>query len=475
MHSERSVSRQPRHRQKGVEGGKFKSSRLCGSRSLPNRGRIISFQALVHIVLAILGFVFLDLAAPCVKADPPTVVESLPNSALDQTDSFMGMRVGDHVRLKCTEPEIELNNAKLLVITKTTVVVSSATGERFTLPKVATTFEAPVNWKRTMTVYDDQTNHSSHHAGGWFLLLFILVAAGAGAGWFWFVRRQESESQTGSRGLTGIKIATTSAKAGNSSGKFKLSPISAQADLAAAPASAARAGLESDSVEDLIETRRYGTAIEHLEQQIKTAPDDFRLRMQLLKVYVIVSNRKQIDRVMHQIEFHPNFSAEQKREANLVVASSKEKEPTAVHAPATQSGTSPVTTAQPAPSQIETSQLSPAPTAPPTPPAPAQPTEAQIRAAEMKAAQARIAQEAIAEAVAAHAAAMKAKAAPASAAAPDSAPVKPVEAPVAKPATTETAVNQAETPAVESASSKPARRSGSSSRKSTKSRQKNAA
>ncbi len=451
--------------------------RVRGSRSLPKRAGIISFQALVRIVAAILGFVFLDPAAPLVRADPPAVVESLPNSALDQTDSFMGMRVGDHVRLKCTEPEIELNNARLLAITKTTVVVSSATGERYTLPKTATTFEPPVNWKRTTTVFDDRANHSGHHAGAWFLLLFVLVAAGAGAGWFWFVRRQESGSGTGSGGLTGIKIATTSARAGKSSEKFKLSPISAQADLADAPASAARAGFESDSVEDLIETRRYGTAIERLEQQIKTAPDDFKLRLQLLKVYAIVSNRKQIDRVMHQIEFHPNFSAGQKREASLVVATSKEKEQAVVQAAAAQSVAPPASAAQPATTQTETSQPQTVP-ATTTPPAPAQPTEAQIRAAEMKAAQARIAQEAIAEAAAAHAAALKAKAAQAAQASTPQAsppPPKPVEAPVAKPATTETAVNQTETPAVESTPSKPARRAGASSRKSTKGRQKSAA
>jgi hypothetical protein len=442
---------------------------------LPARAGILSFQALVRIIVTVMGLVFLDPAAPLAKADPPAVVESLPNSALDQTDSFMGMRVGDHVRLKCTDPEIELNNAKLLAITKTTVVVSSATGERYTLQKAATTFEPPVNWKRTMTVFNDQANRSSHHAGAWFLLLFILVAAGAGGGWFWFVRRQESESGAGSKGSIGIKISTTSAKAGKSSEKFKLTPVLATADLAAAPASAARAGFESDSIDDLIETRRYGTAIELLEQQIKTAPNEFKLRMQLLKVYAIVSNRKQMDRVMHQIEFHPNFSAEQKREAGLVAASTKEKEPAAIQAPATQPVTSPAPEAQPAtaPAEISQPQTVPAATAPP---APAQPTVAQIRAAEMKAAQARIAQEAIAEAAAAHAAAMKAKAAQASTPPPDPSPVKSVETPVAKPATTETAVNQTEKiPAVESASQKPARRAGASGRKSSKGRQKSAA
>src|SRR5262249_32973256 len=148
------------------------------------------------------------------------------------------------------EPEIELNNAKLLAITKTTVIVSSTTGERYTLPKEATTFEPPVNWKRTTTIFNDQNNHS-HHAGGlgWFVLLLLLAGAGGG-GWFWYQRKREGESESGGRPL----IVTTKGVVPAGTGKFKLTPLATRSDLA--PSSAPGKGsLESDSIDDLIETR----------------------------------------------------------------------------------------------------------------------------------------------------------------------------------------------------------------------------
>lgn len=52
-----------------------------------------------------------------------------------------------------------------------------------------------------------------------------------------------------------------------------------------------------------------------LEKQIKQKPDDFKPRLQLLKIYVVIDNRKQADRVIHQIEFHPRLTTEQKQEA----------------------------------------------------------------------------------------------------------------------------------------------------------------
>jgi hypothetical protein len=330
----------------------------CGSGSIS----VAPLRRLIQAGIISLGLIVVNPAALVAYADISTLHDVPPAPALDGTDSFMGMPVGSQVRVKCTDPAIELNNAKLLAITTNTITVASINGERFTLPKESTEVGVPVNWQRTTSVLDEDKSRPRHGGWGWVLCLFVLAGVGAGA-WSWLIRRREVE-----------------AEAGKPIGKFKLATAGADSGVAAAPP-APQEGLHSDAIEDLIETRCYGTAIERLEQEIKLKPDDFPLRLQLLKVYSIVSNRKQMDRVWHQIEFHPKFSEKQKQEAGAIFSTSKEKE----HA---------------APSTV------------PAQPATPQTAAAQTIAAQTKAAQVAASQAAVAAAAAAHAAAVKVVAAP---------------------------------------------------------------
>lgn len=224
----------------------------------------------------------------------------------------MGVRIGSRVRVKCTAPAIELNNAVLVAVTQTTITVASANGDRFNLPKEATVIEAPVDWQRTTTITDDQQKPARGRHSGWGWVLLLLVPAGAAAaGWVWLARRREAESAEGESFKPGKSPAT---------GRLVLTAAPAPSE----PKASAAAPI-SDTIEALVESRCYGTAIERLEEQIKLKPEEFSLRLQLLNVYVIIGNRKQVDRVFHQIEFHPGFSAEQKEKARQSFTSSKDK------------------------------------------------------------------------------------------------------------------------------------------------------
>ena len=326
---------------------------------------VAPLRRLIQAGIISLGLIVVNPAALVAYADTSTLHDVPPAPALDGTDSFMGMPVGSQVRVKCTDPAIELNNAKLLAITTNTITVASINGERFTLPKESTEVGVPVNWQRTTSVLDEDKPRPRHGGWVWVLCLFVLAGVGAGA-WSLLIRRREVEAEAG--------------KPIGNIGKFKLATAGADSGVPAAPP-APQEGLHSDAIEDLIETRCYGTAIERLEQEIKLKPDEFPLRLQLLKVYSIVSNRKQMDRVWHQIEFHPKFSEKQKREAGAIFSTSNEKE----HA---------------APSTV------------PAQPATPQTVAAQTIAAQTKAAQVAASQAAVAAAAAAHAAAVKAVAAP---------------------------------------------------------------
>jgi hypothetical protein len=232
-------------------------------------------------------------AAPSSDRSPPAVAA--------ETDSFMGMRVGDHVRVKCAESGIELNNARLLAITKTSITVASVNGERFTLSRDSTELGAPLNWKRTTSVFgDDPPLRSSHRGAGWVLLLLVLSGAGVG-GWFWVARRREAKP--GRRAMPAAPVRQIPAEVPP--------PPKAESEFCA--------------IENLIETRCYGTAIERLEQQIKLRPDEFKVRLQLLKVYSTIANRTQVERVLRQIEFHKHFSAEQKLEASQTISPTRDK------------------------------------------------------------------------------------------------------------------------------------------------------
>lgn len=216
----------------------------------------------------------------------------------------MGIRPGASVRVVCTDPAIELNNAKLLGINKTTLVVSSANGERFELPKSATILSDPVNWERTTGVLPDPAQAKNSGRGGW-LVLLVLAGGGIGAGIYLAVRRAPETS-------------TAAAP------KIKLSASGSPATAApGASAPAARPSAASDAIEQLIESRCYGTAIEKLEEQIRSQPNDFKPRLQLLKIYHTIGNAKQTDRVRFQIETHKEFSAEQKEEAHKIVGGGK--------------------------------------------------------------------------------------------------------------------------------------------------------
>ena len=274
----------------------------------------------------------------------------------------MGAPVGAFVRVKCTAPAIELNNAKLLAVTKTTITIASAKGERFTLPKEATVVEAPVNWQRTTTVVNEQPPRSEKGSRSWILLLLLLPVLGVAA-WFRLARRREAETEVGGR--TTPRAAARSVRAATRPSRAEGRPFHAEARPFHADAPPQpKAELESDSVEKLIENRRYGTAIEHLERQIKLKPDEYELKLQLLKVYSLIENSKQVDRVLRQIEFHPAFSPEQKQRARETVSASKDKERAATQPAATQPQPA---AARPATTQSATTQSAAAPpmTAPP--------------------------------------------------------------------------------------------------------------
>jgi hypothetical protein len=251
----------------------------------------------------------------------------------------MGAPVGTFVRVKCTAPAIELNNAKLLAVTETTITIASAKGERFTLPKEATVVEAPVNWQRTTTVVNEQPPRSEMGSRGWILLLLLLLCAGVAA-WFWLARRREADTEVGER--TTPRAAARSFRAATRPSRAEGRPFHAEARPfhAEAPPQP-KAELESDSVEKLIENRRYGTAIERLEQQIKLKPDEYELKLLLLKAYSLIENSKQVDRVVRQIELHPAFSPEQKRRARETISASKNNERAAAQPVAARPATAP--------------------------------------------------------------------------------------------------------------------------------------
>jgi hypothetical protein len=254
-------------------------------------------------------------------ANAPAIPDAPPAPMLEETDSFMGAPVGATVRVKCTAPRMELNNARLLAVTRTDITVVSANGERFVLPKDATTIESPVAWQRTLTVQGDARPRSGQGIGRPILVL-VWLAGAAAAVWFWRTRRAEPEPE---------RIRHRRPAPAPVSGKIRLSTVTAPAataqDVVAAPPAATPLDTESDGdvIEDLIKSRCYGTALEKVSQQIRLQPDEFRRRLQLLRVYVAIGDSKQMDRVLHEIQAHPGFSAEQKGQAAQAVPASRRK------------------------------------------------------------------------------------------------------------------------------------------------------
>jgi hypothetical protein len=280
-----------------------------------------SFRRLTATTVLLLVLLISSSTVVVVQGTPPTIQDPPLAPPVEETDSFMGVHIGSLVRVKCTAPPIELNNATLIAVTRTTITVASSNGDRFHLPKESTVIEAPVNWQRTTTITNDQQRPPRSAKSGWSWMWFLLLPAGAGAaGWFWLARRREA------------------AEGETETVNVKKSPARGRLVLAAAPPPATalpnRAETVSDTIDALVESRCYGTAIERLEEQIKLKPDEFALRLQLLNVYTIIGNRKQVDRVLHQIEFHPDFSAEQKEKARQSLATSKDKAGKAAPLPA---------------------------------------------------------------------------------------------------------------------------------------------
>jgi hypothetical protein len=260
----------------------------------------------------------------------------------------MGMPVGAFVRVKCTDPAIDLNNARLVAITESNITIASANGERYDLPKSATTVAAPMNWQRTASVGgEDPARSRPRHGGGGAILVLLALAVAGAAGWFWVGRRREGgdekTSKTAPIRTAPSKIITLSA-----------TPRTALTAVAASPAPQMESN--ADAIDSLIENRCYGTAVEKLEQQIRQSPDDFKIRMQLLKVYIAIGDSlKHVDRVARQINTNPNFTRQQKDEA-AAVANSQRKE-RSVPAPAV---AAPVPKQIPTPARAANSTPSPA-------------------------------------------------------------------------------------------------------------------
>jgi hypothetical protein len=342
------------------------------------------FRILLAIFLFSSAWLFTpgDLVARPQYQPPITDPPAAPPKS--DTDSFMGMPVGSHVRVTCTAPAIELNNARLLAISKTTITVTSVTGERYVLPRESTEVTDPVNWKRTTGMVNQPPPPPKHTAGWIWLPLFLLAAAGF-AGWLWVVRKSDGEGKDGLP-VAGPSRKTGSIKVRSARGRLVLSAPPGAAgghmNMAAAPMPsrpappAAPSGGASEGIEDLIESRCYGTAIEKLEQQIKQRPDDFKPRLQLLKIYVIIDNRKQVDRVLHQIEFHQRLTADQKQEARACLPGNgksneaRERNATPAPAPTPTPSTTPVPATSPAPEaqpMASTQVADPNPSTPETP------------------------------------------------------------------------------------------------------------
>jgi hypothetical protein len=300
-----------------------------GAHSSPDNGRGhlqmnggYSCRRLVQTVVVMLGLIVPGSLGIVTHAAPPTIQDPPLAPPLEETDSYMGVHIGSRVRVKCTAPAIELNNATLVAITPTTITVASANGDRFHLPKETTVIESPVDWQRTTSITDNQqpAPRSKHSSWGW--VVFLLLPAGAAAaGWFWLARRRATEEE--SQPFKPLKSSTGGRPASPGSGRLVLTAAPAPSPDPEAPVKTAQP--VSDNIDALVESRCYGTAIERLEEQIKTKPREFALRLQLLNVYAIIGNRKQVDRVLHQIEFHPDFTAEEKLKARQSIAASKDK------------------------------------------------------------------------------------------------------------------------------------------------------
>jgi hypothetical protein len=109
---------------------------------------------------------------------------------LNETNSFMGMLLGSEVRVKCTEPAVDLNHATLLALTPSNITVATATLDKFILPRDSTIVGAPVVWQATQTVIAPRSTPR--------VLVFALtglLVAGAGAGVFVWLRRRRLEEE----------------------------------------------------------------------------------------------------------------------------------------------------------------------------------------------------------------------------------------------------------------------------------------
>jgi DNA-binding SARP family transcriptional activator len=70
--------------------------------------------------------------------------------------------------------------------------------------------------------------------------------------------------------------------------------------------------IETKSVDELIEHRRFGTAIEMLEQKVREQPADFDSWLKIIEVHGrYCGNIKRAEKIVEQIEADPAFSPEQ--------------------------------------------------------------------------------------------------------------------------------------------------------------------
>lgn len=140
-----------------------------------------------YLLLSLFGICLLfdDFAQAKIEALPDA--SSQPASPpLTDENSFMGIRVGAEVRAKCTDPAVDVNHAKLQAVTPDTVIVVTATLDKFVLPKANTTLGSPVIWEVTRTV----TATDSHSLFFWVIIVLAFTGIVAGSVCFWRWRQK---------------------------------------------------------------------------------------------------------------------------------------------------------------------------------------------------------------------------------------------------------------------------------------------
>ena len=138
--------------------------------------RVAAGRVRIHTIALLLSLVLLPPAIPAACAGSQRTLQDAPAAPpLEESESFMGVPIGTFVRVKCTAPEIELNNARLLAVTKTTITVASVNGERFNLPKATTLVSDPVNWQRTAGITGQAPPPPRRRKARWLLPVALLV------------------------------------------------------------------------------------------------------------------------------------------------------------------------------------------------------------------------------------------------------------------------------------------------------------